>query len=131
MSIHNDYLLDMILRFVESLVAAAQKLKGGMKSDAMVVYEEVVGEVLDMPADACLELTPMSLVTMMQISAVDERLAMYVTYALMNMASIYDGEGDVMGDVRRQQARAVADAYGFPITAVPPEVQDELDKDQG
>ena len=131
MSIRNDYLLDMIARYVESILAGFGKAKTGLSDDAVDAYEHVAGDVLDMDAATALALSPASLVTMMRISAVDESLAVYAVYALERAAEIYDAEGDALGQVRHAQAAAVADAYGFPVASVPPEVEEELAKEEG
>ncbi|MEE8715575.1 MAG: hypothetical protein SOI26_07240 [Coriobacteriales bacterium] len=124
MAIRNDYLLSMITSFTESLTQTELEGHGGLSVSAMDTYGDIVGRILDMPADAVLELSPSSLVTMMQISAVDEKLAVYMVYTLQRMADVCGVENSALADVRRAQARAIADAYGFPETEVPPEVQD-------
>ncbi len=130
MSIKNDYLLDMIARYVESILAGFGKAKAGLSRDALGAYEAVAGDVLDMDAATALALSPASLVTMMRISAVDESLAVYAVYALERAAEIYDAAGDATGQVRHAQARAVADSYGFPVASVPPEVEEALAEEE-
>ena len=127
MAIRNDYLLDMIQTFTQSIERATEAERGSLSRDALDDYYAVVGRVLDMPAEAVLELAPDSLVTMMQISAVDERLAVYMVYVLMRISDVLAGENDPLADVRRAQACAIADAYGFTPDTVPPEVQDTLE----
>ncbi len=128
MAIRNDYLLDMIQSFAQAIVGVIDRGSHGVaERDALGTYNEVVGRVLDMPADAVLALSPQSLVTMMQISAVDESLAVYMVFSLERIADVLEGENGPLAAVRRSQAQAVADAYGFPTTEVPSEVQDGLD----
>lgn len=127
MAIKNDYLLDQINRFVESIVSGIGKSRSGRAEDAVETFEAVAGDVLDMDAQTALSLAPASLVTMMQLSAVDESLAMYTAYALQRAADAYDLKGDAAAQLRRSQAQALADAYGFDVVAVPPEVQEALD----
>lgn len=127
MAIKNDYLLDMIARFVQSVVDALGKARGGLSREAVASFESVVGDVLDMDASCALALSPASLVTMMQLSAVDESLAVYAVYALGQAASVYEDAGDATAGLRRAQAQAIADAYGFPVGEVPAEVADALD----
>lgn len=131
MAIRNDYLLDMIQQFNLSIARAATEEHGAIKADALTDYNQVVSRVLDMPAEAVLELSPSSLVTMMQISAVDERLAVYMVYVLMRISDVLVGTDLPLAGVRRDQACAIADAYGFSPDAVPPEVQDMLDSQAG
>ncbi len=129
MSIRNDYLLDMIARYVESVLAGFGKAKAGLSDEALRAYEAVAGDVLDMDAGTALALSPASLVTMMRISAVDESLAVYAVYALERAAEIYDASGDATGQVRHAQAKAIADSYGFPVASVPPELEEALVKE--
>lgn len=127
MAIKNDYLLDQIARFVESITAGIGKSRAGRADDAIEAFEAVAGDVLDMDAETALSLAPASLVTMMQLSAVDDSLAAYTVYALERAADAYDGRGDATGQLRRAQAQAIADAFGFEVSVVPPEVQAALD----
>lgn len=126
MAIRNDYLLDQIARLVEGILASLERLRSGGEADAIDGFEAVVGDVLDMDAETALSLSPASLVTMMQLSAVDESLAVYAVYALGCAADAYDARGDAIAQVRRAQAQALADAYGFAASAVPPEVEEAL-----
>ncbi len=125
MAIRNDYLVDMIARFVESVMRGAGRLRAG-DEQGVADYEAVIGEVLDMDAATALALSPASLVTMMQISAVDERLAVYAAYCLERIADVYEGRPDGMAGVRREQARAINASYGVEPGTVPPEVQEAL-----
>jgi hypothetical protein len=124
MAIRNDYLLSMIQNFADVLLEEEVVDHGSLSKGAMDTYDDIVGKILDMPARAVLELSPASLVTMMQISAVDEKLAVYMVYTLQRMADVLDVENPSLAGVRRAQARAIAEAYGFPETEVPPELQD-------
>lgn len=126
MAIRNDYLLDQIARLVEGILASLERLRLGGEADAIDGFEAVVGDVLDMDAETALSLSPASLVTMMQLSAVDESLAAYAVYALGCAADAYDARGDAIAQVRRAQAQALADAYGFAVAVVPPEVEEAL-----
>ncbi len=126
MAIKNDYLLDQIARFVEGILASIDRMRSGGVADAVGGFEAVVGDVLDMDPETALSLSPASLVTMMQLSAVDESLAGYAVYALGRAADAYDAQGNPVSQVRRAQAQALADAYGFAVTAVPPEVEEAL-----
>ncbi len=127
MAIKNDYLLDQIARFVEGILASIERMRSGGATEAVEGFEAVVGDVLDMDPETALSLSPASLVTMMQLSAVDESLAGYAVYALGRAADAYDAQGNAVSQIRRAQAQALADAYGFPVTAVPPEVEEALE----
>lgn len=130
MAIRDDYLLDMIARYVEALAEGVGRERDGCGREALGSYEGVVGGVLDMDAGVALALAPSSLVTMLRLSAVDERLARLAAFAMERAADVYEGEGSPLADVRRRQARAVAEAYGFEGGSVPPEVAAELERAQ-
>ena len=126
MSIRNDYILDMIAQFTDSICDYMLKGKGGIEYDGVAAYEEIVGRALDMDASTVLELSPGSLVTMFQLSATDESLALYAVFALEKVSEILSGRDGAMSQLRHEQAQAVADLYGFPVDTVPPEVEERL-----
>lgn len=127
MAIRNDYLLSMIQSFSDTLCECQLRNLGALEKDPTGDFEDVIGRILDMPAEAVLDLSPDSLVTMLQISQTDERMAVYMVYTLQRMADVLDVKNNPLADIRRAQARAVAGAYGFSELEVPPEVQDGLD----
>lgn len=128
MAIRNDYILDMIAQFVQAVVEAAERARAGEGGRAIAQYEEVVGRALDMDAEAILSLTPESLVTLVQLSAVDESLAVYAAYSLVGASRIYEAQGNPLGELRAGQARAIAGAYGFDVGEVPPEVVQTMEE---
>lgn len=131
MAIRDDYLLEMVARFVEALVEGVGRQREGRGEEALGSYEGVVGGVLDMDAGVALSLAPSSLVTMLQLSSVDERLAQLAAWAMGAAADVYEDEGSPLADVRRRQARAVAEAYGFEEGSVPPELSRRLEEEAG
>ncbi|MBR2834256.1 MAG: hypothetical protein IKE43_00875 [Coriobacteriales bacterium] len=127
MSIRNDYILDMINQFADSICDFMLKSKGGLEYDAIQGYEEIVGRALDMDAQTVLELSPASLVTMFQISATDESLAIYAVFALERVYELLLASNEPLARLRHEQATAIAASYGFDLNEVPPEVQERLD----
>ena len=126
MAIKNDYLLDMIARFVECILLGLERGRDGLPEESAASYESVVGSVLDMDAETALNLAPESLVMMMQISAVDDSLAAYAVYALNQAASQRAEAEPGLATLRAEQAAAIASAYGFAPDVVPPEVEEAL-----
>ena len=110
MSIKSDYLMDMVARFCDAVLRGIDARRAGDAFEAREDFESVVGGVLDMDASCALALSSSSLVTMMQLSAVDETLVVYCAYALMQAADTYEGAEPGMAQLRREQARALADA---------------------
>lgn len=128
MAIRNDYLQDMIARFVESVLRGIGRLREGATGEGVAEYEQVVGDILDMDPQTALALSPASLVTMMQISAVDDRLAVFAAHCLERIADACEGQPGGIAGVRREQAQAVEAAYGITPGTVPPELQTALDE---
>ena len=128
MAIRHDYLMDMIARFAESIARALARGSEGDPTQGVSAYEEVVGEVLDMDAPVALALSAPSLVTMMQISAVDERLAAYAAFCLDSIAQAYELQGDPLAEVRQAQAAAIRQAYALADDVIPPEVRELISR---
>lgn len=119
MAIRNDYLLDMVEQFTADVLDGLRKARRGFPRDGIGEFEGIVGSVLDMEPATALALSPASLVTMMRLSAVDESLAEYAVYALERASELYAAQGDATAGLRHEQACAVAQSYGFALTAVP------------
>lgn len=126
MSIKSDYLMDMVMRFCEAVLRAQDARKAGDADQALEEYEDVVGTALDMPADCALALSGPSLLSMVQLSAVDETLVVYCVYALMRVADIYEGPRPDLAALRREQAGALAQGFGFAADVTPREVEEAL-----
>lgn len=126
MSIKSDYLMDMVARFCDAVLRGIDARRAGDAFEAREDFESVVGGVLDMDASCALALSSSSLVTMMQLSAVDETLVVYCAYALMQAADTYEAADPGIAQLRREQAQALADAYGFDADVSPREVSEAL-----
>ena len=126
MSIKSDYLMDMVARFCYAVLRGIDARRAGDAFEAREDFESVVGGVLDMDASCALALSSSSLVTMMQLSAVDETLVVYCEYALMQAADTYEAADPGIAQLRREQAQALADAYGFDADVSPREVSEAL-----
>lgn len=118
--------MDMVARFCDAVLRGIDARRAGDAFEAREDFESVVGGVLDMDASCALALSSSSLVTMMQLSAVDETLVVYCTYALMQAADTYEAADPGMAQLRREQAQALADAYGFDADVSPREVSEAL-----
>ena len=126
MSIKSDYLMDMVARFCDAVLRGIDARRAGDTFEAREDFESVVGGVLDMDASCALALSSSSLVTMMQLSAVDETLVENCAYALMQAADTYEAADPGIAQLRREQAQALADAYGFDADVSPREVSEAL-----
>lgn len=118
--------MDMVARFCDAVLRGIDARRAGDAFEAREDFESVVGGVLDMDASCALALSSSSLVTMMQLSSVDETLVVYCAYALMQAADTYEAADPGMAQLRREQAQALADAYGFDADVSPREVSEAL-----
>ena len=93
--------------------------------DSVHTVEQAVGKLIDLDADTALALSPDSLVTMMQLSGIGESVAGYASYALARIADSYERMGKKQtAEVRRDQARKVAVAFGWNLSDIPEEFED-------
>ena len=118
--------MDMVARFCDAVLRGIDARRAGDAFEAREDFESVVGGVLDMDASCALALSSSSLVTMMQLSSVDETLVVYCAYALMQAADTYEAADPGIAQLRREQAQALADAYGFDADVSPREVSEAL-----
>lgn len=120
--LHRDYLLEIIAQFVDTVTRSLRIAREKGDLDAAKDVEAAVAGLLDLDQEVALQLTPDSLVTMLLLSGVGDALADYVTYAMRELADVYDGMGEKdLAMLRREQARAVAESFGCDYDVVPEE----------
>ncbi|MCL1846803.1 MAG: hypothetical protein FWF91_02405 [Coriobacteriia bacterium] len=128
----NDYLMRIILQFVAALQRALREQNVRPEEKAGDL-EQLVGEAVNIDARLLFSMAPESLVSMLQLGDFDEKLGGYVLRALYLEAELLD-EADMKdrADLRRSQADAIAQAYGFDITSadVAPEALEEFLRQQ-
>lgn len=118
--LQRDYLLEVIAQFVEALSQALRRARELGDPLALEEAEESVAALLGLDADVALRLDPSSLVTMMALSRMGDALADYVVFALAQISEAYGALGDpATAGLRRTQARAVAEAFGCDVDALP------------
>ena len=120
--LQRDYVLEIIGQFVEGVSRALRRAAVGEK-DGLVATEQEIGELLELDHATALALAPDSLVTMMVLSGMGDSLAEYVGYALDRLARLYEraGDDDTAG-LRRLQAKAVGESFGFDPATPPAEL---------
>ena len=129
--LHRDYLLEVIHQFVTSISQALVQALLERDFEAAGEVEEAVADLMQLDADTAMALAPDSLVTMMMLSGTGDAVAGYAAYALNRLADAYEGMGEVdLAAVRREQAQAIADAFGSDVNEIPEELL-ELDKTLG
>ena len=122
--LQHDYLLEVIQQFVQTISNALQRALEEHDEVAVGQVESAVGELLQLDADTAMSLAPESLVTMMMLAGTGDAVSGYVAYALNKLAIAYDGMGKAeLAQERREQAQAVADAFGADVNEVPEELR--------
>lgn len=122
--LQRDYILQLIKDFTSVVTGNLRAaLEDGDLSSAKEV-EDAVAELLGLDTETALRLTPTSLVTMMELSGTSDIQAAYVAYALNRLADAYERCGKKKkGELRREQARAIAVAFGWNLSVIPDEFQ--------
>lgn len=123
--LHRDYLLDVIEQFVSTVSQALARALLQRDLDSALEVEEAIAELVQLDPDTAMSLSPESLVVMMQLSGTGDAVAGYAAYALNRLADSYERMGDVgIAAMRRDQAQAIADAFGADPNEVPEELRD-------
>lgn len=118
--LQKDYILEMIEQFVKGVVESLRRALDKADPAAAVEAEGAVAALVDLDPEVAMQLAPDSLVTMMSLSGVGDSVADYAAYTLSLLAHAYDGMGDHgTAAMRRAQAQAIADAYGYDFSEVP------------
>jgi hypothetical protein len=117
--LEQDYLMRMILVFFESIRKSwEEKEKEKDPLAAADTLEAAVGTATDMDGDLLLSLAPESIAQVMQVSGVDPRVTEYIARGLLLESSYLEDGGDMQrAELRAEQARAIAAAYGFDLPA--------------
>lgn len=116
--LHQDY----IVRMLTELAAAVTRcvLNGDTKrspEEAAEALEDAVGNAVAIDGAAFLALSPDSIAQIMQVTGTDARVSEYVARSVM-LASAYQAEAGnaELANLRREQAYAIASAYGHDIS---------------
>lgn len=123
--LQRDYILEMIEQFLKVVVASLGRALAKADPRSAEEAEAAVATLVDLDPEVAMQLAPESLVTMMQLSGIGDSVADYVAYTLSMLGHAYDGMGDhATAAMRREQAQAVADAYGYDFSAPPEGMED-------
>ena len=127
--LEQDYLMRIFLQFAEILRRSWFKARDEHDPKAAAdMLENAVGDAVDIDGATLLSLAPESMAGILQVSGTDPRVTEYVARSLM-LASVYLREAgeDAVADLRLEQARALADAYGLELPDDPAEMAGLLD----
>lgn len=116
--ITEDYLMRMLLSFFKALVDAQNRVLNQKDLiGAAESLENLVGEASSLEANMFLKLAPDSIATILQTTGNDPKVTEFMARSLMQVAEYREKAGDVdTANLRREQARAIAEAYGHDLT---------------
>jgi len=119
MALQRDYLVQMILQFIQAMMRSAKKSKEKDPAGAADTLEAAIGAATDIDGAVLLSLSEESVASILQVSGTDPRVAEYIANS-MNLEGFYlDQAGDpATADLRRRQAQALALAYGFEVAPI-------------
>lgn len=108
------YQADFVLRLIEQmgqmLRAAMEKLAFGHSDEAYELAQEAIGRALSFDPDLVERLSPASLVSLMGMDTIDDRVTALVCEALEIEAQALEATGDILeAGLRREQAGALRD----------------------
>lgn len=127
--LEQDYLMRIFLQFAEILRRSWFKAREDRDpKGAADMLEDAVGDATDIDGGTLLSLTPESMAGVLQVSGTDPHVIEYVARSLM-LASLYLREANEgqLANLRLEQARALADAYGLDLPDDPEELAGLLD----
>ena len=116
--ITEDYLMRQLLVFFRALMdARSRALNEKDFIGSAETLENLVGETSSLGADVFLRLAPESIASILQTTGNDPQVTEFMARSLMQAAEYREKAGDVeVANLRREQARAIAEAYGHDLT---------------
>ena len=112
-----DYLMRVIALFAEAVrrswIQAKEKDDPRGAADSL---EAAIGDATDIDGAILLSLAPESIAGVMQVSGVDPKVTEQIARSLVLEAEYLDDAGDAeLAELRREQGRAIAEAYGIEL----------------
>ncbi len=116
-----DYLMRLFMQLAEGIRKSIRRAVDERDPEAAAdMLEATVGEATELDGAVLLSLAPESIASVVQVSGTDPRAVEYICRSLLLEAEYLReaGKGD-KADLREQQARALGEAYGLDLEAVP------------
>ncbi len=108
MHYENDYVMRLIEQMGGMIRRALERLRLGADEEPYELTEAAIGLALDMDPATVLRMSPQSLVSLIEIGNLDDRVVALIAEAIEVEAEAYQADGDlVVAGVRREQAAAV------------------------
>lgn len=112
-----DYLMKLILGYFKTIVIVIKQ--GEKEKDpegAADLLEQAIGEATEIDGEVLLSLAPESIASVLQVSGTDPKVVGYVAHGLLLEAHYLMLACDfARAELREEQARALASAYGFDL----------------
>lgn len=123
-----DYLMKLILGYFKTIVIVIKQ--GEKEKDpegAADLLEQAIGEATEIDGEVLLSLAPESIASVLQVSGTDPKVVGYVAHGLLLEAHYLMLACDfARAELREEQARALAAAYGFDLPDDLAEAEDIL-----
>ena len=113
-----DYLMNLLAQFAQAIGRAIHKAQHERNPiEAGQMLDEAITAATDIDGSIMLTLAPESISMIMNASGVDPYVVEYIARS-MDLAGNYYTEGGSaeLGTLRKQQAQAVASAYGIDLS---------------
>ncbi|MEY8436921.1 hypothetical protein AAK967_04145 [Atopobiaceae bacterium 24-176] len=123
--LQRDYLSKIIESFTKRTSETLREAVVLRSADGVAETEDALGELMELDPAMFLSLAPDSMVTMMRLAGNGEAVGDFVAYVLGALAdaALISGDRDT-ARLRRDQARAVALAFGVSRDVVPEQYAD-------
>lgn len=112
-----DYLMRQLLMFFKALTRSWEQMEEEKDPlGAADTLENAISAATEMDGTALLTLAPESIAQIMQVTGVDPDVTEYIARSML-LESVYlrqAGKND-LAYIRQEQARAIAQAYGFGL----------------
>jgi len=115
--LEQDYLMKLLLQFFQAMVRASELKEKKFDPDSAIdLLEDAIGNATDMDGGVLLSLAPESIAQVMKVSGVDPNVTQFVARSLL-LESVYlaDSHRGGLAAIRAEQARAIANEYGFSL----------------
>ena len=116
--ITEDYLMRMLLAFFQALMEAQSRtLNNKDYVGSAELLENLVGEASNLGPEMFLSLAPESAASLLQTTGCDPQVTEFMARSLMQAAEYREKSGDeATSQLRRDQAKAIAAAYGHDLS---------------
>ncbi len=123
-----DYLMKLILGYFKLIVVVVKRAEKEKDPEgAANMLEAAIGEATEIDAEVLLSLSPESIASILQVSGTDPKVVGYVAHGLLLVSHYLMVACDfARAELREQQARALAEAYGIDLPDDPAEAENLL-----